>query len=88
MTSRDFSFAVEHVHRLSGRPWVFVTGRLVGESILIGDRLTVWNPDGAAATTTVRSIELHTAPGMTTIAVDPPSQGSLEPGATLTSAVF
>lgn len=81
MTSRDFSLTVEHVHRLSGRPWLFVTGRLVG------DQLATRNTDGAVATTTVRSIELHMAPGMTTIAVGPPAQGSLESGATLTSAV-
>jgi hypothetical protein len=61
---------VESVHRISSRPWVFVTGRLEGGGLRIGDEMTVTDGDAHTGSAVVRSIELHSAPGKTTIAVD------------------
>ena len=61
---------VERVHRMSSRPWVFVTGRLEGGELRIGDELTVVHDDVPVASAVVRSIELHGPPGTTTVAID------------------
>ena len=74
---------VEKVHRLSSRPWVFVTGRLEGDDLVIGDRLTVVGDGTAPATAVIRSIELHTGPGRTTIAVDADLADRLRDGVVL-----
>jgi hypothetical protein len=75
---------VENVHRISSRPWLFVTGPLEGGALRIGDELTVAYGDDPAVTVVVRSVELHGTPGKTTIAVDAPPTGSIEEGAQLT----
>ncbi|AGL18680.1 hypothetical protein [Actinoplanes sp. N902-109] len=61
---------VENIHKLSRRPWIFVTGRLEGDPLRIGDSVTVRGDGDVAVPAVVRSIELHGAPGRTTIALD------------------
>ena len=75
---------VEAVHRIPSRPWVFVTGRLEDGELRIGDKLTVADGDADMVSAVVRSIELHSPPGTTTIAVDADIAGALEEGAVLT----
>lgn len=67
MSGRDTRLTVERVDSLSRRPsMVFVTGRLEGEPLRIGDSLII---DGATSAE-IRSIEMHTAPGVVTVALD------------------
>jgi translation elongation factor EF-Tu-like GTPase len=77
---------VENVHRMSSRPWIFVTGRLEGDALRIGDELTLTGSDDSTAPVVVRSIELHGAPTKTTVAVDGASAGTIEQGTVLTRA--
>lgn len=80
---------VEAVHRTSSRPWVFVTGRLEGDGLRVGDEMAVArgyvdvNGDINVASVVVRSIELHGPPGKTTIAVDADLADLLGDGAVL-----
>jgi hypothetical protein len=74
---------VEAVHRISSRPWVFVTGRLEGDDLSIGDELRVAHGDVHVASAVVRSIELHGPAGKTTIAVDADLADALRDGAIL-----
>ncbi|MEU4558702.1 hypothetical protein AB0F72_09935 [Actinoplanes sp. NPDC023936] len=75
---------VDELHRLSTRPWVFVTGRLEGGVLRIGDRLAVTYRDQPPAEAVIRTIEIHTRPGTTTIAVDAELADHLGKGAVLT----
>lgn len=50
---------IENVHRISSRPWAFVTGRLEGDELRIGDELFVAQGDLPVASAVIRSIELH-----------------------------
>jgi hypothetical protein len=77
---------VENVHRMSSRPWIFVTGRLEGDALRIGDELTLIGADDSAASLVVRSIELHGPPAKTTLAVEGASAGAIVEGAVLTRA--
>jgi hypothetical protein len=61
---------VENVHRTSNGPWAFVTGRLEGDELHIGDELSVTHGGIVVATAVVRSIELHSARDKITIAID------------------
>jgi hypothetical protein len=62
---------VENVHRVSRRPWVLVTGRLEGDGELrIGDGVTIGVDGGEPVATVIRSIEIHSPAGLTTIALD------------------
>jgi len=74
---------VEAVHRISNRPWVFVTGRLDGGDLHIGDEMSVAHGDVHVGSAVVRSIELHSLPGKTTIAVDADLADVLSDGAVL-----
>ncbi|WIM93996.1 hypothetical protein ACTOB_005996 [Actinoplanes oblitus] len=74
---------VERVHHLSSRPWLFVTGRLEGEALRIGDELTVWDGGVAAGLAVVRSIELHAASSHTTVAVESDLASAIQEGAVL-----
>ncbi|MET8148280.1 hypothetical protein ACIBSW_26940 [Actinoplanes sp. NPDC049668] len=74
---------VESVHRVSSRPWVFVTGRLEGGELCIGDELTVAHGDVPVASAVVRSIELHSPPGTTTVAIDADLADSVQGGTVL-----
>jgi hypothetical protein len=75
---------VEKVHRTSSRPWAFVTGRLEGDELRIGDELTVARGDVRVASAVVRSIELHGPPGTTTIAIDADLADAVQDGTVLT----
>jgi hypothetical protein len=77
-------FTVEAVHRMASRPWVLVTGRLVGDELRPGDELMVTRGDINVASAVVRSIELHGRPGMTTIAVDADLADTIQDGTVLT----
>jgi hypothetical protein len=74
---------VEAVHRIRSRPWVFVTGRLEGDDLHLGDEMTVAHGDMRLASAVVRSIELHGSPGKTTIAVDADLAGTIREGTVL-----
>lgn len=77
---------VEHIHKLSQRPWIFVTGRLEGEPLTLGQRVTVRHGDLTVATATIESIEIHSASGMTTVAIDELFADIVRAGAVLTSS--
>jgi hypothetical protein len=77
---------VENVHRVSSRPWAFVTGRLEGEELHIGDELIVAQGDEPGASAVIRSIELHSPPGKTTVAIDVELAASFRDGTVLTRA--
>ena len=77
-------FIVEAVHRMASRPWVFVTGRLEGDELRLGDELTVAHGDVMAASAVVRSIELHGPQGKTTIAFDADLADAFRDGTVLT----
>jgi hypothetical protein len=77
---------VENVHRISSRPWAFVTGRLEGDKLRIGDELLVAQGDLPAASAVIRSIELHSPPGKTTVAIDAEIADSIQNGTVLTRA--
>jgi hypothetical protein len=74
---------VERVHRIPSRPWVFVTGRLEGDRLCIGDKLVVAHGDLAVGSAVVRSIEIHSPPGTTTVAIDADLADSVRDGAVL-----
>jgi hypothetical protein len=74
---------VENVHRIPSRPWAFVTGRLEGDELRIGDELTVAHGEVSVATAVIRSIELHSPPGKTTIAIDADLADSIRDGVAL-----
>jgi hypothetical protein len=74
---------VERVHRLSSRPWLFVTGKLEGDALRIGDELVVLDGDTPSGRAVVRSIELHAASSKTTVAVDADLADSVREGAVL-----
>ena len=74
---------VENVHRIPSRPWVLVTGRLEGDQLRIGDELTVAHGEFPVATAVIRSIELHSPPGKTTIAIDADLADSVRDGVAL-----
>jgi hypothetical protein len=80
------SLIVENVHRTSSRPWAFVTGRLEGDELHIGDELTVTHGNIQVATAVVRSIELHSTPDKTTIAIDAALADTIQSGTVLIQA--
>jgi hypothetical protein len=80
--------AHDPVHRRKRAPHLeppmgFVTGRLEGGDLRFGDEMTVTYGDARVASAVVRSIELHNAPGKTTIAVDADLADALRDGAVL-----
>jgi hypothetical protein len=79
-------FIVEQVHRTSSRPWAFVTGRLEGDELHIGDKLTVTHGNAQIATAVVRSIEIDGAPDRTTIAIDANLADPVQSGTVLVKA--
>ncbi|GAA1635655.1 hypothetical protein [Actinoplanes couchii] len=74
---------VERVHRLSSRPWAFVSGRLEGEALRVGDELSVSVGDVVSGQVVVESVELHSAGATTTIAVDGAAAESVREGSVL-----
>lgn len=77
---------VENVHRIPSRPWAFVTGRLEGGELRMGDELVVRHGDVPEVAAVVRSIEVHSAPGTTTVALDAELAVSLRRGTVLSRA--
>ncbi|MCC3332937.1 hypothetical protein [Nocardia abscessus] len=70
MTNEVSRMVVERVDVLPSRAgWMFVTGVLSGDPVNIGDQVTIRNGDQATLTT-IKSIELHSRPGKTTIVLD------------------
>jgi hypothetical protein len=74
---------VERVDAVPGRPWVFVSGQLTGDPLGVGDSVTIAYGDRASVAATIRTIELHTRPGITTVAIDADLRDSVGPGAEL-----
>jgi len=71
MTTEHTRLTVERVDTISRRPsMVFVTGTLEGGPLHIGDSVVIDDIDRAATHTVIRSVEVHTAPGKSTIALD------------------
>lgn len=64
------TLVVEAVHNVSGRPWIFVSGRLSGGPLAKGTVVTIQTPGKTAATAEIRTLELHSRPGITTVAID------------------
>ncbi|MEV6846551.1 hypothetical protein [Actinoplanes sp. NPDC051411] len=79
-------FIVENVHRTSSRPWALVTGRLEGDELHIGDKLTIRHSNVQVATAVVRSIELHSAPDKIAIAIDAALAETIQSGTVLVQA--
>lgn len=71
---------VQRTFKLSGRPYLLVVGTLEGGPLPIGDHVTIQTGGRTAAETEIRSIEVHSAPGTTTIAVDVDLAEQIEPG--------
>ncbi|MFE9580130.1 hypothetical protein ACFYO1_27350 [Nocardia sp. NPDC006044] len=70
MTDGHSQLIVERVDYLPSRPdWIFVTGTLSGEPVRVGDEVSICHGDQATSTT-IKSIEIHTRPGKTTILLD------------------
>lgn len=65
-------FIVERVDSLPSR--VLVTGVLDGEPLAVGDDVAVYDGERLVAETRIRSIEMHSAPGRTTLALETPVQ--------------
>ncbi|MFB8008318.1 hypothetical protein [Nocardia sp. NPDC056000] len=66
----DSRMVVESVDRLSSRPgWLFVSGVVEGEPLFVGDTVFVQHGNRTRSTK-VRTIEIHTRPGKTTIVLD------------------
>ena len=76
---------VEAVHRISGRPWILVTGVLEGGVLHVGDHVVVRSGNGKEAGAVVRSIELHGPPGRTTVALDEGLASNVGPGTDIVS---
>ncbi|NJC69765.1 hypothetical protein HC031_08530 [Planosporangium thailandense] len=75
---------IERVDKLSSRPWPLVTGRLEGKRLTVGQRVIIRQHDSVETPATIKGIELHTAPGMTTVAIDVPHE-QIEIGSVLTA---
>jgi hypothetical protein len=84
MTSDLSRLTVERVHTLSGRQRLLVTGRLIGVPLRPGDEITIGDGDRAATRTVVRSVEMHSAPGTVTIALDAALASSVSAGTVIT----
>jgi hypothetical protein len=62
--------AVESVDNLPNRPWLFVSGRLAGEPLVVGAEVTVRTAGQPDMKAEIRGVEFHNAPGLTTIRLD------------------
>lgn len=60
---------VRAVHRVSGRPWIFVSGPLDGSPLRVGDTVTVEGPDGGVDRGSIETIDLHSPDGLVTFAL-------------------
>jgi hypothetical protein len=71
---------VEQAFRLAGRGWLMVTGVLAGDPLYIGDHIVIQSGEQSPVQTVIRTIEIHSAPGTTTIAVDLGLDELIRPG--------
>jgi hypothetical protein len=76
---------VERVDALPGRPWLFVSGRLADGELEVGSPVTIRYGEREPVRAVVRTIELHTRPGTTTIAIDRDLRDAIGPGAEVTA---
>ena len=76
--------AVEAVHRVPGRPWIFVSGRLTGDPLAAGARVTVRTSGRPETPAQIRGIEFHSRPGFTTITLDATLDDMVQPGSSVT----
>ncbi len=80
MTETGSQLIVERVDSLPGRPsWIFVTGTLSGQPLTVGDTIIIHH-DHENCSAIIRTIELHTSPGKTTIALDSEVKSIIEEG--------
>jgi len=71
MNTANSTLVVERVDVLPSRPqWIFVTGVLSGEPIRVGDTVYIRNDNQKPVATTIKSIEIHSPPGKTTVMLD------------------
>jgi hypothetical protein len=75
---------VERIDRLSRRPWIFLTGRLEGDPLRVGQPGTIHPGEAGSILATIESIELHSSPGSTTIAIDAAHADDVTVGTVLT----
>ena len=73
---------VEVVHRLSSRDLLLLSGRRSGGHLAVGDAITIKTPTGTTIRSAIKTIELHSRPGMTTVGV-PASTGDIPVGSVL-----
>jgi hypothetical protein len=74
---------VQRTFRLTSRDRLLVTGALEGGPLRIGDLVMVQADSQTSARVVVRSIELHSAPGTTTVAMDLAWAELIRPGTVL-----
>lgn len=80
MSEGGVRLLVRDVHAISSRPWIFVTGTLEGGDLRIGDEVSIEYRESVASAV-IRSIEMHSPPGTTTVAVDAALRPRIGPGA-------
>jgi translation elongation factor EF-Tu-like GTPase len=70
MTAPASVLTVERVDAIASRPTrIFVSGRLEGGPLHVGDRVVV-HDGGSDTSTEIRAIEMHSGRGLITIALD------------------
>lgn len=77
-------FVVSAVHRLSGRPWVAVSGRFLKGALKQGDVVVIHTSGKPEMTTEVTLIEFHPTPGTATIGIPTSAAGNILVGTRLT----
>ena len=86
MTAPASVLTVERVDTIASRPTrIFVSGRLEGEPLRIGDRVIV-HDGGSDTSAEIRAIEMHSGRGLVTIALDAELASLIRTG-TIISAV-
>jgi translation elongation factor EF-Tu-like GTPase len=86
VTANGSRLMVERVDSISSRPWIFVTGHLDGGPLAVGDSVSIHDADQPVIRTVIRSIEIHNAPGKTTIMLDASLKPSVRAGAVIVRA--
>lgn len=77
---------VERTDVLPGRPWVFVSGHLTGDPLVVGATVVIRYGERPPVPATIRTVEVHTRPGITTVAIDEALRDSVGPGAEVVSS--
>jgi hypothetical protein len=68
-TDSESTLVVHALHRLQARNLLMITGELAGGAVRIGDPVVIDDSAGPRRAS-VRAIDLHTPPGLTTIGID------------------